>query len=73
MLLKSFAFPTPGARINGSSCIGHSVYVGSNATLRQGINVCSSALIGMGAVVVKDITEKGVYIGNPAVKMPRES
>jgi sugar O-acyltransferase (sialic acid O-acetyltransferase NeuD family) len=61
----------PGARINGNSNIGHSVFIGSNAVLRQGINICNESIIGMGAVVVKDITEKGVYIGNPAKKMIR--
>jgi len=63
----------PGARINGHSNIGHSVYIGSNAALKEGINVCNEALIGMGAIVVKDITEKGVYVGNPALKLARKS
>jgi sugar O-acyltransferase (sialic acid O-acetyltransferase NeuD family) len=72
-IIGDFFTSAPGAKINGNSLIGHSVYVGSNAALRQGINICSEAVIGMGAVVVKNIVEKGVYTGNPATKMERES
>jgi len=71
-IIGDYFTTAPGARINGHSSIGHCVYVGSNAALREGINVCNEAIIGMGAVVVKDIIEKGVYVGNPAVKMVRQ-
>jgi len=71
-IIGDYFTTAPGARINGHSSIGHCVYVGSNAALREGINVCNEAIIGMGAVVVKDIIEKGVYVGNPAVKMIRK-
>jgi len=28
--------------------------------------ICDHAVIGAGAVVTKDITEPGIYVGNPA-------
>jgi acetyltransferase-like isoleucine patch superfamily enzyme len=48
--------------------IGNNVSVGSNATLLP-VTICDDVVIGAGAVVTKDITEKGVYAGNPARKV----
>ncbi len=45
--------------------IGNRVSIGSNATLLP-VNICDDVVIGAGAVVTKDITERGVYVGNPA-------
>lgn len=48
-----------------STKIGDNVSIGSNATILP-VNICSKAVIGAGAVVVDDISEPGVYVGNPA-------
>jgi len=53
-----------------TTCIGNNVSIGSNATLLP-VSVCNGVVIGAGAVVTKDITEKGIYAGNPA-KMIRK-
>jgi acetyltransferase-like isoleucine patch superfamily enzyme len=45
--------------------IGNRVSIGSNATILP-VAICDGAVIGAGAVVTKDITEPGVYAGNPA-------
>ena len=42
------------------------VSIGSNATILP-VRICSNIVIGAGAVVTKNITEPGVYAGNPAV------
>lgn len=59
----------PGAKINGKNTIGHHVYMGTNAITKQGIQIVSNVTVGMGAVVLKDIQEPGVYIGCPAQKI----
>ncbi len=48
-----------------STRIGNHVSIGSNATLLP-VNICDQVVIGAGAVVTRDITEPGVYVGNPA-------
>lgn len=48
-----------------STRIGHRVSIGSNATLLP-VSVCDDVVIGAGAVVTRDITEPGIYAGNPA-------
>lgn len=45
--------------------VGNRVSIGSNATILP-VRICDDVVIGAGAVVTKDITESGVYIGNPA-------
>lgn len=47
--------------------IGNHVSIGSNATILP-VQICDNAVIGAGAVVTKDITEPGIYMGNPAKK-----
>jgi len=51
-----------------STQIGNKVSIGSNATLLP-VRICDGAVIGAGAVVTRDITEPGVYAGNPAKKI----
>lgn len=45
--------------------IENHVSIGSNATILP-VFICEGAVIGAGAVVTKDITQKGIYAGNPA-------
>lgn len=45
--------------------IGDGVSIGSNATILP-VTICDGAVVGAGSVVTKDITERGIYAGNPA-------
>jgi acetyltransferase-like isoleucine patch superfamily enzyme len=45
--------------------IGNGVSIGTNATILP-VTICDRVVIGAGAVVTKDITESGIYAGNPA-------
>ena len=51
-----------------STTIGDGVSIGSNATIMP-VTICSGTVIGAGAVVTRDITEPGIYAGNPARKL----
>jgi acetyltransferase-like isoleucine patch superfamily enzyme len=48
--------------------LGNNVSIGSNATILP-VKICDNVVIGAGAVVTKDITESGIYVGNPARKL----
>lgn len=48
-----------------STKLGNHVSVGTNATILP-VSICDHVVIGAGAVVTKDITEPGIYAGNPA-------
>lgn len=51
-----------------NTIIGNNVSIGSNATILP-VKICSNVVIGAGSVVTKNITEPGVYAGNPAEKI----
>ncbi len=51
-----------------STTIGNNVSIGSNATILP-VSICDNVVIGAGSVVTKNITEAGIYVGNPAKKI----
>jgi len=64
--LGDFVTVMPTASISGNVTIGNKVTVGCNACIREKLKITDNVFIGMGAVVVKDILEEGIYVGNPA-------
>lgn len=45
--------------------VGDHVSIGTNSTILP-VKICSNVVIGAGSVVTMDITEPGIYAGNPA-------
>lgn len=48
-----------------STVIGQHVSIGTNATVMP-VAICDHVVVGAGAVVTRDITRPGIYVGNPA-------
>ncbi len=65
-VIGKFFTANPGVNLSGLCKVGDFVYAGTNAAIKQGISICNDVIIGMGAIVVKDISVSGTYIGNPA-------
>jgi len=64
--LFSTGGPAKGRRdLWRSTKIGTGVSIGTNATILP-VSICDHVVVGAGAVVTKDITVPGVYLGNPA-------
>ena len=55
-----------GATIAGNVKIGQFVNIGTNATVLPNLNIGDGAYIGAGAVVLNDVGENEVVVGNPA-------
>ncbi|MFK7886934.1 MAG: acyltransferase [Gammaproteobacteria bacterium] len=49
----------------GAIEIGNHVSLGSNATILP-VKIADNVVVGAGAVVTRDLTEAGIYAGNPA-------
>jgi sugar O-acyltransferase (sialic acid O-acetyltransferase NeuD family) len=58
-----------GAAVSGNVTIGDRVFLGANSCIKEKISICSDVIIGAGGVVIRDITNPGVYAGNPVRKL----
>lgn len=67
--IADFVHLSPAVSLGGSVSIGEETHVGIGAAVRNNINICGGCTIGAGAVVVKDISEPGTYVGVPAGRM----
>lgn len=55
-----------GVVLNGNVKIGKRCWISSGVIIRNHVTICPNTVIGMGSVVVKDITKPGIYVGTPA-------
>lgn len=67
--IEAFYTTAPGVNISGNCTFGKRVYFGTGSATKQGVSICNDVTIGMGAMVVSNISEKGIYIGIPAKKL----
>lgn len=67
-IIEDFVHISPGVNLAGNVKIGTKSWIGVGSSVKNNINVCDNVVIGAGAVVVKNIIEKGTYIGIPAKK-----
>jgi sugar O-acyltransferase (sialic acid O-acetyltransferase NeuD family) len=75
-VIGDFVTFAPGVRCNGNVHIGDHAYVGSGAVIKQGTperprRIGAGAVIGMGAVVTKDVAPGETVVGNPARPLVR--
>lgn len=56
----------PAALISGSVDVGRACYLGAACAVRQRIVIGEEALVGIGAVVIRNVPPHGVVVGNPA-------
>ena len=56
----------PGAILSGDIIIKDQVYMGTNSSIKEKLNICSNSTIGMNSCVVKNIDVGGVYVGIPS-------
>lgn len=61
------------AMVGGSVDIGERAWLAPSATIMDRITIGRSAIIGLGAVVLKDVPDKTVMVGNPAKDLKKKS
>lgn len=65
-LVGDFCTIAPMVAISGNVRLGPGTEVGTGACLREGITMGRGSMAGMGAVVVRDVAERDLVVGNPA-------
>ncbi|MCF6222631.1 MAG: acetyltransferase [Flavobacteriaceae bacterium] len=55
--------------VNGNCMIQNDCFIGSGSTIKNGLKIEKETIIGLGSVVIKQISEKGVYYGNPVKRI----
>lgn len=55
-----------GAVVCGSASIGEDCWVGPSSCIKDHVDIGNGALVGIGAIVLKDVLPNAVVIGNPA-------
>lgn len=68
-IIEDFVHISPGAHLAGTVKVGQGSWLGIGSIVRNNIIITQNVNIGAGAVVVKNITESGTYIGIPAKKV----
>lgn len=64
--IREFAFIGPGVCLNGDVEIGRACHIGATAAFRPGVIVGDESVVGMGAVVVRNVEAGTTVVGNPA-------
>ena len=65
-VIGDYSIVNSGAILSGGVQVGYSCYLGSGCLIREGVVIHPNTLVGMGSLVLDNLTEPGVYFGSPA-------
>ena len=68
-VIADYVHISPQAVLGGTVNIERGCHIGIGSIIKNNIRICNECIVGAGAVVVKDLTEPGKYIGIPARKI----
>lgn len=68
-VIEDYVHISPGVHTAGTVKVGKDTWLGIGSIVSNNVNITSGCKVGAGAVVVKDITETGTYVGVPARKI----
>ena len=64
--LRRFAHVASNATIGANVVVGKACHIGTNCTIREKVNIGDFCLVGSGAVVLNDVLDNSIVVGNPA-------
>ena len=75
-VIGDFVTFAPHAKCNGNVHVGDLAYIGAGAVIKQGtparpLTIGAGAIVGMGAVVTRDVAPGETVVGNPARPLVR--
>lgn len=57
---------SPGTHLGGGVCVETASWIGLGACVKQSIHIGEASIVGMGAVVIRDVSAGTTVVGNPA-------
>lgn len=64
-ILNEFVHISPGVHMGGHVIIGTNSWIGLGTNIKNNIFIEKDVIVGAGGLVIKNITKKGVYFGQP--------
>ncbi|MED3998182.1 acetyltransferase [Peribacillus frigoritolerans] len=68
-IIEDFVHISPGAHLAGTVKVERGSWLGIGSVVSNNVYITSRCKVGAGAVVLRDITETGTYVGVPASKI----
>lgn len=65
-VIEDYVHISPGVNLAGTVKVGKGSWIGIGSEISNNVNITSGCKVGAGAVVIKDLTEPGTYVGVPA-------
>ncbi|RYD85862.1 MAG: acetyltransferase [Sphingobacteriales bacterium] len=63
--IADYVHISPKAALAGNVIVGEGTHIGIGACVKQGLTIGKWATIGAGAVIINDVTDYAVVVGNP--------
>lgn len=70
-IISDYVHLSPGAHLGGTVQIGRDSWVGVGASIINNISIGDRVIIGAGAVVIRDVEDCCVVVGNPATLLKK--
>jgi UDP-N-acetylbacillosamine N-acetyltransferase len=67
--VSEYVHIAPGAVLCGNVYVGADSFVGANSVVKQNLKISEGNVVGAGSVVVSDVKEKGIWVGNKLRKL----
>lgn len=68
----NFCVVGPNSSVGGKCIVGDGVYIGSGANIKENLIIENDCIIGMGAVVTKNVPKNSIVVGNPGIIFSKE-
>lgn len=71
-IMRRFAHIASNAVVGANVDVGRAVHIGTNATIIEKIRIGDFSLVGSGSVVLHDVEDNSIVVGNPARLLRRK-